>query len=130
MKKSKKILAGVLATVSMMSCMAMPTMAASNSFTNYTSGITVSGAITVEQKYTYASTSVNPNYNGVSVRAEFTYMVGADSYTAQGSTVNGQKSISTTVHPASEHPTARGVQGKSWHSGPYVTERELFASRV
>lgn len=129
MKKSKKILAGVLATVSMMSCMAMPAMAASDSFTNYTSGITVSGAITVEQKYTYASTSVNPNYNGVSVRAEFTYQVGSKLKTTNGSN-SGQGSTSITVNPKAEDTTARGTEGKSWHSGPYVNSRYLYASRI
>jgi hypothetical protein len=99
-------------------------------FTNTTSGTEVVGYLKVYSKYTYATTRLYPNYNGGSVKGKLVYMVGDKSYIVEGSTVNGQGSVATTVSPSSSHPTAQAAKGESWHSGPYVNQRHLMASRI
>ena len=97
MKKSKKILAGVLATASMMSCMAMPTMAAgSPTCSGSANGVSYTGRASVYSDHGVASTTAsNPNM-GIEAYVKFTSIFGEDVLVSENR-VSGTTGIQTAV---------------------------------
>lgn len=127
MKKSKKILAGVLATVSMMSCMAMPAMAYTES-NNYpvvdkvqgsSQGRSYYGTVTLSSTDAYGTTTAS-NTAFVHIKTEFYYVYqNSDRRTTFGENSGYSSSVSARAIKESEHSIGgvRGYEAAGQHDG-------------